>query len=388
MASCKRFLLYSQHLSGTGHFVRTFEIARALASRHDVYLVDGGRPVPRATSPHSFARITLPRIYRAVDGIRAVDITRDIEEVMQDRKRILLEAVDDIRPDVVLIEHFPFSKLHLRSEIVPIITLAREVNNRSRVISSIRDISPRTANEPDPDQYRREVLHLLSNFFDGILVHADPAFVRLEECVPWAGEIPVPIEYTGYVSEKPAGKACHIKASPDQNTISDDLVIASAGGSGSEDLLTHYIDAWKRADRQGAVAKYKLVIFAPLFLPEHTLRSLRERATGSQIEIRHFTPGLVDWMCAADLTINEAGYNTCTNILETRTPAILIPNPLMSDQSLRASRFAASRLATVIESRDVNPDRLARTIIETLGRPESRHNIDLDGAQKTLDILG
>ena len=78
MSRRRRFLLYAQHLSGVGHFVRTFEIARGLsaksrsrlpggtafaealdpgcqvepadvpaAGRHEVYLVDGGRPVPR-----------------------------------------------------------------------------------------------------------------------------------------------------------------------------------------------------------------------------------------------------------------------------------------------------------------------------------------------------
>jgi predicted glycosyltransferase len=307
---------------------------------------------------------------------------------MQERNRILLEAVDSIRPDTVLIEHFPFSKLHLRPEILPIINRAREINSQARVVCSLRDISPRTANEPDSSQYRLDVLHMLESYFDGILVHADPGFVRLEEGIPWARDITVPIEYTGYVSERPSGIVEHMNGSSDQVTGADGLVIASAGGSGNPGLLRHYINAWKHAEGQETMAKYRLVIFAPLFLPENKLRFLKELAIGSQIDIRPFTSNFLDWMYMADLTINEAGYNTCTNILETRTPAIIIPNPLMSDQTLRARRFASSHLATVIEPRDINPGRLGKAIIETLAWPASKHNIDLDGAQKTLEFLG
>jgi predicted glycosyltransferase len=306
---------------------------------------------------------------------------------MQERKRLLIEAVDRIRPDAVLIEHFPFSKLHLRAEIVPLINRVREVNNQARIISSLRDISPRTANEPDPDQYRLDVLHLLSRYFDGILVHADPGFVRLEEGIPWVRDIAVPIEYTGYVSEKPSAAVGHTDGASDPVTDAAGLVIASAGGSGSHGLLTHYINAWQQANRQGALANYKLVIFTPLFMPQSTLHFLGELATACGTEIRPYTANFVDWMYSADLTINEAGYNTCTNILETQTPAILIPNSRMSDQSLRARRFAASGLATVIKSAEVNPDRLGRAIIETLAGPAPSHGIDLDGAQKTVELL-
>lgn len=384
MARRKRFLLYSQHLSGTGHFVRTFEIACALASRHDVYLVDGGRPVPRPAPRYSFTRLTLPRIYRSGAEIRSVDDTRHIREVMLDRKRILLEAVDRIRPDNLLIEHFPFSKLHLRTEIVPLIDRVRALNHPARIFSSLRDISPRTAHEPDPGPYRQEVLELLRSCFDGVLVHADPEFVRLETGIPWTADIPVPIEYTGYVSESVTGSADSIREGSHQRTPGGGLVIASAGGSGSRDLLMQYIHAWRQEDLRAALPRYRLVIFTPLFLPQATLHQLRELAGDSRIEIRPFTAEFVAWMTAADLTINEAGYNTCTNILATRTPAILIPNPRMSDQALRARRFADSRLATVIEPGDVNSGRLGKAIVETLARPAPEHSIDLEGADNTL----
>lgn len=384
MARRKRCLLYSQHLSGSGHFVRTYEIARALASRHEVYLVDGGRPIPRSPSRHPVTRISLPRIYRAADGIRVLDDTRPLAEVMRERKRILLQAIERLRPDVLLVEHFPFSKLHLRAEIVPLIGRARAVNTAARVYSSVRDITPRTVNEPEPARYRRDVLHLLESHFDAILVHADPGFVRLEEGIPWTGDIPLPIVYTGYVSERPADGT---QGSARRRGPDGGLIIATAGGSGNADLVTLYIRAWQAMERQQALAGYRLLVFAPLFLPEQRLAQLAGLAIGSRIEIRPFSRDFVDWMYGAELAISEAGYNTCMNILETGTRAILIPNPLMSDQSLRARRFAESRLATVIEAGDLTPERLGRAMVDCLARPARTNNIDLDGARKTLAFL-
>ena len=45
-----RVLCHAQHLSGVGHFVRMHAIASGLGRTHDVYLVDGGRRVPRAAT--------------------------------------------------------------------------------------------------------------------------------------------------------------------------------------------------------------------------------------------------------------------------------------------------------------------------------------------------
>ena len=39
-----RIVVHAQHLSGVGHHVRAVALARALATAHDVVLVDGGAP--------------------------------------------------------------------------------------------------------------------------------------------------------------------------------------------------------------------------------------------------------------------------------------------------------------------------------------------------------
>ena len=41
----------AQHFKGIGHFVRMHAIARGMSEAHEVYLVDGGRRVPRRPGP-------------------------------------------------------------------------------------------------------------------------------------------------------------------------------------------------------------------------------------------------------------------------------------------------------------------------------------------------
>lgn len=379
MGRRKRFLLYSQHLSGSGHFVRTFEIARALAEAHEVYMIDGGRPVPRQEPGVPFTQVALPRIYRSKEGICPHDSTLDLNEVMQHRLQSLLELVERQRPDVLLIEHFPFSKWPLYPEIIPLVKHAREVNAGLKVICSLRDISPRTRDDPEPEQYQRNVLQTLHTYFDGVVVHADPDMVRIDEYIPWVDQITLPIEYTGYVSEKPGSAMPGIE---ERGTV-----IVSAGGAGSAVLISHCISAWKHPRLQEITRDRTLVIFPPLFVSEGEIDGLKQQIKNNSIELEPFTPDFINWMQVADISISEAGYNTCTNILETRTRAILVPNPCMSDQPARAQCLVDRGLATMISPDEVGPETLVAAILDTLSRPSAEHTVDLGGARKTRELL-
>ena len=117
-------LIYAQHLSGVGHFVRMHELGRALAARHAVWMTDGGREVVRRS--HGDLRLlALPRIERRGAGLAALEAGASPEQALQRRREALAEAVGQLRPAVLVIEHFPFSKWELRAEIEALIAAAR-----------------------------------------------------------------------------------------------------------------------------------------------------------------------------------------------------------------------------------------------------------------------
>jgi len=385
MPQSLRFFLYTQHLSGTGHFVRIFEIACGLAKNHEVYLLDGGRLIPRPPPRIPFKKLILPRIYRSPEGLASVDSTQRIDEIMKIRKSLLMEFVERVKPHVLLFEHFPFSKGILAQEIIPVIEKAREQSDKVKIVCSVRDILPITRRDPHPQEHRVNVLKILHRYFDRILVHADPNIIRLDEHIPWIDEITLPIIYTGYVSEKPDHKKLYFNTHSDDTKEKGKVAIVSGGGGGCLSMISQCIKAWSHPELNRI--SRTLLIFTPLFLPKDDRDQLNHYVKRTDVKVKPFASNFIDWMQAADLSISQAGYNTCANILETRTPAILIPDTEMSDQLPRAKLLSAHGVATMIDPSELNPHTLGLAIRETLAHPKIHHNFDLDGAQKTCQIL-
>src|SRR5277367_2108143 len=89
---------YVQTLSGAGHYIRSFEIARELARRHDVLLVDGGRPIPRPNAAE-VPRLELPRLIRTAQGLAALESVEPLSATLALRSICLRNAVAAQRPN-------------------------------------------------------------------------------------------------------------------------------------------------------------------------------------------------------------------------------------------------------------------------------------------------
>jgi predicted glycosyltransferase len=380
LSARRRVLVYGQHLSGVGHHVRIREIARALARDHRVAFVQGGPPVPRPDDGGELEPVELPRIRRGRSGLEPLDPGQDLAAVLCERAARLRRAASELAPDVLIVEHYPFSKWELEPEITAMIAAARAANPKLEVICSTRDVVRRTRHETGGgEEYRRRVVCCLNRDFDRLFVHGDPGFTRLEEHFDGAGELAIPLHYTGFVSEK---------AQPvDDADGSGWVVVSSGGGAGSAGLIAAVIDAWQRLVARGAHGGRRLRVFTGLFLGEHEVEALRRRAAGTSSVVAPFGPDFLRWLARADLSISRAGYNTCTNLLETRTRALLLPDPRMSDQHYRARRFAELGLAESIAGGTPAPDELAAAIGRALGRARPRHAFDLEGALRTRELL-
>ena len=370
----KRFLFYSQHLSGTGHFVRTFEIAQTLAASQDVYMFDGGRKVPRPHYKNTVHLIELPRIYRNNGIISAVDDSDSINAIMLKRKQRILESISEIRPDVLIVEHFPFSKWSLYDEIICMVKHLKTINCNTKIICSVRDIVNGTCDQPNND-YGQKITHVLHKYFDLIFVHSDPSFISLKETLPTLTKINIPIHYTGYVSEKPEIKVCK---------QAKNNIIVSTGGKGSTNIINHCIDAWRSCDMKEIAQANQLTIFSPLNA-EYDKKMLTQ--INNSINIIPYSTNFLSILRNASLLISEAGYNTCMNILETKIPSLLIPNTEMSDQLPRARKLNEYGLANTLETSNLNTVNLVKNIKSTLYSSPSIHNINLNGAEQTASLL-
>src|SRR5690606_23010687 len=78
-----------------------------------------------------------------------------------------------------------------------------------------------------------ETVELLNRYFDLVLVHGDPDFIRLEETFPLAAAIKPPVAYTGLVAPQvPTPALDHF-----------DIVVSAGGGAAGRDLVMAAVEA-------------------------------------------------------------------------------------------------------------------------------------------------
>jgi predicted glycosyltransferase len=381
-----RILCYAQHLSGVGHFVRMTALACELAQAHEVHLVDGGRPVPRRSGALGPRLVVLPRLLRKDGALVTLD-GEPLRLVQEARRRHLTETIAAAPPDVMMIEHYPWSKWELEEEILAAIQAARNARADVRVVCSLRDVAPQTRQESvSAPAYERRVLERLAAYFDAVLIHSDPRFSRLIEHFPAAGRLPVPSAYTGFVCR--VGERAAVEHGPGGTLAAPSYAVLSAGGSA--DALPFFLnamEAFRRLAARGELGSLRLLVFAGLAMGPPALETLRAAAREAAVSVVPFSPDFPAWLRRSALSISQAGYNTCADVLATRVPAVLVANPRMSDQPFRAERMRANGLATVATGDPPPIASLETAILSALRGPRPCHDLAVCGAGETRALL-
>ena len=157
-----------------------------------------------------------------------------IDDRFRDHRRdLLLQALDEMQPDAVITELFPFGRRQMRFELLPFLEAATTRRPKPVICASMRDI---LIEKPRADR-NREIVDTVKRFYDAVLVHADPALIRLEETFSMTPDIHDWVRYTGYVVNPPD------VAPPDQDPITDGEVLVSVGGGAvGADMLRAVVD--------------------------------------------------------------------------------------------------------------------------------------------------
>jgi predicted glycosyltransferase len=105
------------------------------------------------------------------------------------------------------------------------------------------------------------------------------------------------------------------------------------------------------------------------------------------VRVCGFTSGFGPALAGSALSISRAGYNTSVEVLMTGVPAVVAPDPGMSDQAARARRLASLGLVALVEGDPPHPDDVAAAIGRALAAPRPRGRVDLNGAATTCTLL-
>ena len=378
MTARPKMLFYVQHLLGIGHLMRAGTLSRALEARgFEVTLVSGGTHVPGFH--HGATRFVQLPPTRATDKFFKVLVDEHdkiIDEAWKsDRTARLLAIEEEVRPDIVLIELYPFGRRQMRFEIEPLIEAAHaRPTPRPLVVSSVRDILV----EPGKPERIDEMVDRVRRFFDLVLIHGDPEFISFEETFPRMGEIADVTGYTGYVADQALPREV-------DGPGTGEVIISTGGGAVSDDMLQAAIDS--RTLSPLADAPWRVLIGHNL--PEDDFNAYRASAPAG-ITVERSRPDFPRLIANCRLSISQGGYNTVMEVLAARARAVCIPyaGGLESEQTLRCDLLARKGAIEVVGPGDVTAPSVAAAIARALDRPDDISvPVDMSGAQKSGDLL-
>lgn len=372
--SSPRVLFYVQHLLGIGHLARASRIVRALGENgFAVTLVTGGMPVDGFPGP-GIDHVALPAIAVGDGGFAALvdEDGKVVDEAFKAARRDrLIAAYHACRPDIVIIEAFPFGRRQVRFELLPLIDAIEATTPRPLLMTSLRDILQERA-KPGRDE---ETIDLVRRHFDRVLVHGDPGFVRLEDTFPLAGAIAERVVYTGLVGAGPATPAAERY----------DIVVSAGGGAVGAGLVEAALQASQRLPDSGRW----LVITGPN-LPQADFARFSAQA-GGNVDVVRFRTDFRSLLAAARLSVSQAGYNTVCDVLEAGCGAVLVPfaSGGETEQTARAARLERLGRAVVVAEQALCAETLAGAISRALSVETEKNvpDLQLDGANRTAAIL-
>lgn len=376
--TCQVFF-YVQHLLGIGHLQRAAAVVRALRRQGiEVVLVSGGMSVPDLDLGDA-PLCQLPPIRTrdtAFSGL--VDESgRDIDEAFKrQRTEQLLALYRKLAPRVLLIEMFPFGRRQLRFELLPLLEATRKDAAPPAIVTSLRDVLTGV----EKPEKRAWMLETFEKYFDLLLVHGDPAFLRLEESFPEAAALRQKTLYSGYVAA-----ADRSQGTADRCDTFGEVLISAGGGAVAAPLIAALFEAhaltslkarpWRLlvGERAGSIG----------------LAALQARAPAG-VTVEPLRPDFPQLLAGAALSVSQAGYNTVMDLLLARVPALLIPfaEGHEGEQSFRARKLEALGLLQVLPASNLTPQKLATAMERAFaaGRPPPAP-LNLKGAVKTAEIL-
>jgi len=371
-----RVFFYVQHLLGIGHLRRAAIIAQALVRQGlNVSFVSGGAPAGGLDFARSgIELVQLPPALSADAQFSAIhdEHGKPIDEGWrQRRKGLLLDAFAAIQPDLLLIEMFPFGRRQFAFELEPAMAKAKDMGVPIAV--SLRDILVAKSN---PARIA-ETVNRVNRFVDAVLVHGDPALIRLEATFPAAGDIRPPVVYTGYVAEA-AERPATLPAE------GEEVLVSVGGGAVGGPLLRAALAARPMTSLAGAPWR---LIGGPN-LPENEFAGLAANLPPG-VSLERFRTDFRELLAGSRLSLSQAGYNTIMDILGAGARALVLPfaEGAESEQTLRARLLAARGLLSLAEP-PFEPAPLASAIEGALARPRPGvGGIDCRGAEASARYL-
>ena len=362
----KRLLIYSHDTFGLGNIRRIMNIAGYLLEaipNLSILIVTGSPMIQSFRIPKGLDYIKLPCLSRTErEGYSVKYLGSHAPEVLRLRSDLILSAVTNFKPDIMLVDKKPYGVKHELKETLDIVKYSLP---STRCVLLLRDIldAPKTTTKVWEENGYYDAVRSL---YDLVLVLGTPEVFdpRVEYGFPLSASEKV--EFCGYV--RPQGVITDRAVVRQRLDIEekDRLVLVTVGGG--EDgysLLQAYTTALQYLPHDSSIQS--LIVTGPEMSEAQRTLVRQCAASHPKVTLLEFTNDLVSYMNASDLVVAMGGYNTVCEILSLKKRAIIVPRVRpVEEQWIRAERMARMGLLTTIHPDSLNPRDLLQTMLAEL----------------------
>ena len=368
-------LFWCQHSVGLGHLARAHALCAALVERFRVVLVCGGALPEGIAPPSGVEVVALPALGVGAGGrFGSHDPALSVDRAWTLRRERLLAVYGAVRPAAVLVELWPFGRAKFGRELRPLLAAARA--DGVPAYCSVRDIL--VSRRDDQRDHDDRAVALANAHLDGVLVHSDPRFARLEETFAPAARLRVPVEHTGFVLAARPAPPAGARAG---------VVVSAGGGLVGAPLLRAALAAQRRLwPRTGRPMR---LIAGPFLPPAEGAALAAAAADVPGATVVPAVAALGPELDRAAASVSQCGYNTALELVRARVPALVVPyaTPEEDEQRRRAARLARLGAVRVLAPERLAPAPLAAAIAALDGFAPAPAALDLDGAEATAALL-
>ena len=370
-----RAMIVVTHLLGTGHLSRALTLGRAFVEKeHEVFVVSGGMPTPQLDTKGMTVLGLPPLRSDGTNFTRLLDQNSDVAspDYLAARTNALTQAIRGFQPDIFITELYPFGRRTLATEFLGALEVAQNLPVPPVILSSTRDILA----PPSKPAKAIRADEIVAQFYDGILVHSDPEVAPLETSWPVSAQLASRLHYTGFVAAT--------APQPHPKGIGQDEILVSAGGgSVGQPIFRAAIKAARKMPNR----RWRLLVGGQ---DAHSrIAELSALATDAPVIIEPVRPDFRQMLSIAGASISMCGYNTAMDLLQTGTPAVLIPfeDGNEVEQCLRARSLAQLGGFSVLERDDLSGQSLADALNGVLSAPRRVPKVTgFDGANRSVEI--
>jgi predicted glycosyltransferase len=304
---------------------------------------------------------------------------------LKERFSLIIKTLKIFKPHIFITEFYPFGN-DIWSFEVPYILDYIKKKLKSKIFASISYL-----------MWSKDALGLLKEFYEGIFCHFPKTYLEVylnssEACKNGKilfrnilEEFPNRIYFTGYVLDKDLFLKSSQKLKEKFPDSQKKMILVSRGG-GSKDKKAIIISSLFVAKK---MKDYFFVIVTGPNTPEEEFLEYKKIAKSiSNVRLCKYFSNFRDYLKACILSINEAGYNTTTEILWLKKKSVIIPYHT-EEQRFRGYFLNKMYKLPVIFPEDLTLEKLREEIQKELrnDRIIPTRKDDFKGIENTIKML-